>query len=123
MAAAFFNQLADPNRAIALSAGTAPAAHVHLMAVVAMHEVGVDLAKAKPQLLTTALVRDVTLLVTMGCGDACPFVPGVEILDWQLDDPKDRPLEEVRTIRDEIRLRVDRLVQVRGWNAGPPTVN
>ena len=123
MAAAFFNQVADPSRAIALSAGTKPAAHVHAMVITAMRELDVDLVDAKPQLLTASVMRDVTLLVTMGCGDACPVVPGVEVVDWQLADPKDRPLEEIRAIRDEIRRRVDALVQERRWAAPPPTIN
>ena len=123
MAAAFFNLLADPNRAIALSAGTRPAPHVHPVVVTAMRELGIDLADARPQLLTSTFMHDVTLLVTMGCGEECPLIPGIEILDWPLADPKDRPLADVRLIRDEIRRRVVDLVHARGWATTPPTIN
>ena len=115
MAAAFFNELADPGRARAASAGTQPTHAVHPVVVEAMREAGVDLAGSRPQQLTPELATDATLLVTMGCGDRCPFVPGLEVTDWPLSDPKDRPLAEVRTIRDDIRSRVLALVKSRGW--------
>jgi arsenate reductase len=118
MAAAFFNSLADPARARALSAGTKPADRVHPEVVIAMAEVGFDLKGAKPQFLTDELAREASLLVTMGCGEACPFVPGLERADWELADPKNRPLEEVRAIRNEIRKRVAELVRSRGWERG-----
>ncbi|MGD0946573.1 MAG: arsenate reductase ArsC [Candidatus Binatia bacterium] len=110
MACAFFNALADPSKARAVSAGTRPGAHVHPEVVAAMLEVGIDLGGAKPQLLTPELARDADLLVTMGCGDECPVVPGLRRDDWPLTDPKGLPLQRVRQIRDEIRSRVAALV-------------
>ena len=106
MAAAFFNELADPGRARAISAGTQPADTVHPVVVEVMREAGVDLASNRPRRLTPELAQNARLLVTMGCGDQCPFVPGLELADWPLPDPKDRPLAEARTIRDDIRSRV-----------------
>jgi len=119
MAAAFFGLLADPSRARAVSAGTTPGEHVHPEVAAVMSEVGVDLSSARPQRLTTELAAGAKLLVTMGCGEECPYVPGVEILDWPLQDPKDQPLERVREIRDEVRRRVAELVQARGWGPWP----
>ncbi len=107
MAAAFFNALADPHKARAVSAGTQPGERVHDVVIDAMHEVGVDLHAAVPRLLTPELAKDVTWLITMGCGDACPVVPGVRRGDWPLEDPKGQPFERVRQIRDEIRQRVE----------------
>lgn len=114
MAAAFFNALADPNRARATSAGTEPADRVHPEVVAAMREVGIDLAQARPQRLTEELAASATLLVTMGCGEACPFVPGLRRIDWNLGDPKDQPPVRVRQIRDEIRALVIRLIAAEG---------
>jgi arsenate reductase len=116
MAAAFFSRLADPARATGVSAGTQPGEHVHPEVVEAMREVGIDLSKAHPQRLTDTLVQGASLLITMGCGDECPYVPGLARDDWPLPDPKTRPLDEVRQIRDEVRDRVATLVQSRGWN-------
>jgi protein-tyrosine-phosphatase len=110
MAAAFFNQLADPQRADAISAGTEPGLRVHPEVLAVMQEVGLDLSAAKPQKLTEELARDAQLLITMGCGDKCPYVPGLRRDDWPLRDPKGLPLEEVRLIRDEIRDRVRALL-------------
>ena len=107
MAAAFFNALADPRKARAVSAGTDPGPQVHPEVVVAMREVGMDLHAAVPRLLTPELAKGATWLITMGCGDACPVVPGVRRDDWPLDDPKGQPLERVRQIRDDIRQRVE----------------
>jgi arsenate reductase len=115
MAAAFFDSLADPARARALSAGTRPGDRVHPEVVEAMREVGIDLTGARPQLLTDQLAREADVLVTMGCGEECPVVPGLERDDWPLEDPKGRPVEEVRRIRDQIRARVAELVRARGW--------
>ena len=115
MAAAFFNRLADPTRAIAISAGTEPGARVHPEVVRAMEEAGFDLAGVRPRRLTEALARTVQVLVTMGCGDACPVVPGLVPEDWPLPDPKGRPLKVVRAIRDEIQQRVMQLVDRGGW--------
>jgi arsenate reductase len=115
MAAAFFTGLADPGKARAISAGTQPAETVHPVVVEVMKEAGVDLSSNRPRRLTPELAQDATLLVTMGCGDQCPFVPGLEVEDWPLPDPKDRSLAEVRAIRDEVRARVSALVKSRGW--------
>jgi arsenate reductase len=110
MAAAFFNALADPQRARAISAGTHPADRVHPEVVEAMREVGIDLSGAVPQRLTPELAAGARILVTMGCGDECPFVPGARVIDWPLDDPRGRDIASVRAIRDEIRSRVEALL-------------
>ena len=109
MAAAFFNQLMPASRAKAVSAGTHPAARVHPEVVEVMKEVGIDLSTARPQRLTDELAKDADLLITMGCGDECPYVPGLKRDDWPLPDPKGKDINEVRRIRDEIRDRVSRL--------------
>lgn len=114
MAAAFFNQLADPARARAISAGTEPATHVHPEVVRTMGEVGVHLGGAVPQRLTDDLARTADVLVTMGCGETCPVVPGVQRVDWELRDPKGRGADEVRAIRDEIRELVVHLIDIEG---------
>ncbi len=121
MAAGFFNQLAAPALAGAMSAGTRPADRVHPIVVEAMAEAGVDLTGAHPQLLTPDLAAGAVLLVTMGCGDECPYVPGMEREDWPLPDPAGKPIDEVRRIRDEIRSRVQVLVAQRGWSRAPQT--
>jgi arsenate reductase len=115
MAAAWFNALADPAQAQAISAGTKPGAQVHPEVLAVMQEVGIDLTARRPQLLSEALARTAALLVTMGCGEACPVVPGLRRLDWPLEDPKGKPLERVRQIRDEVRRRVAELLAERGW--------
>jgi arsenate reductase (thioredoxin) len=117
MAAALFDACADPGLARALSAGTRPAERVHPEVVTVMREFGLDLASVRPQLLTPELASGAVLLVTMGCGEACPVVAGAEVLDWPLRDPRGLALEEVRAIRDEIRSRVSALVASRGWRA------
>jgi protein-tyrosine-phosphatase len=106
MAAAFFNQLANRIEAEAVSAGTEPGARVHPEVLAVMQEVGIDLSNAKPQKLTQELANDAALLITMGCGDQCPYVPGLRRHDWPLKDPKGLPMEEVRVIRDDIKNRV-----------------
>ena len=110
MAAAHFNTLADPAKARALSAGTTPGDRVHPEVVAVMREEGIDLSGARPQKLTAELGAEAQLLITMGCGDECPYVPGVRRDDWPLDDPKGQPVERVRAIRDDIRARVEALV-------------
>jgi len=115
MAAAFFTQLANPALARAVSAGTRPAERVHPEVVEAMREVGIDLSGAKPQPLTPELAREAAWLVTMGCGDECPVLPGVRREDWPLADPKGQPPEQVRAIRAEIRERVWKLIAQQGW--------
>jgi protein-tyrosine-phosphatase len=111
MSAAFFNQLADPAVAHAISAGTHPAECVHPVVVDAMQEVGIDLSGAKPQKLTAELAEKAEMLITMGCGDECPYVPGLRRDDWPLPDPKGEGVESVRKTRDEIRGRVLELLQ------------
>lgn len=115
MAAAFFDAWSDPAKARAVSAGTQPGARVHPEVVEAMREVGIDLSSAQPRLLTDDLARGAALLVTMGCGEACPHVPGLERQDWPLADPKGQAVEAVRRIRDEIAERVAALLGTRGW--------
>jgi len=115
MAAALFNLVADPAKAEAISAGTKPGRAVHPEVREVMREVGIDLSTANPRLLTDDLAAHVNLLITMGCGEECPYVPGVERDDWALPDPKGRPVGEVRAIRDEIKARVAALVASRGW--------
>lgn len=109
MAAAFFNNLVAPSKAKAFSAGTQPAERVHPEVVQVMKEVGIDLSTAKPQRLTEELARDADLLITMGCGDECPYVPGLKRDDWPLPDPKGKDINEVRHIRDDVRARVTSL--------------
>jgi arsenate reductase (thioredoxin) len=115
MAAAWFNRLADPSKARALSAGTRPTASVHPEVVQAMREAGIDLSAARPKLLTDELARGATMLVTMGCGDEWPIVPGLRRDDWPLEDPKAKPAARVREIRDDIRARVAQLIANETW--------
>jgi arsenate reductase len=116
MAAALFNQLADATRARAISAGTQPGERVHPEVVAVMRESGIDLAHAKPQKLTDALAATAQWLVTMGCGDECPVVPGARRDDWPLEDPKGKPEARVRQIRDEIEARVRQMIAANGWS-------
>jgi arsenate reductase len=120
MAAALFNAAADPAKARAISAGTAPGPQVHPEVVAVMREVGLELAGVRPQPLTDARARAAGLLVTMGCGEACPVVPGLEREDWPLEDPKGQPAEKVREIRDDVRRRIDDLLRRRGWHRAAP---
>jgi arsenate reductase len=115
MAAAWFNLLSDPGKARAISAGTDPGPRVHPEVVDVMSEVGVDLSAASTAKLTPALAQRAQMLITMGCGDECPVVPGVRRDDWPLEDPNGQPLERVREIRDEIRRRVATLLEREGW--------
>jgi len=110
MAAAFFNKLADPAKARAISAGTTPGERVYPEVVAVMEEEGIDLSAARPQKLTTTLAGAAQLLITMGCGDECPYVPGIRRDDWPLEDPKGQPIERVRAIRDDLRARVEALI-------------
>jgi arsenate reductase len=114
MAAALFNRLADPSKARGISAGTNPGERVHPEVVAVMGEEGVDLSVARPQRLTEELARGAQLLITMGCGDECPYVPGLRRDDWPLEDPKGKSVERVREIRDDIRRRVAALVRAEG---------
>ncbi len=114
MAAAWFNALADPAKAHAVSAGTEPGPRVHPEVLDAMKEVGIDLSRAQPQKLSVDLAAGAELLVTMGCGEACPAVPGLRREDWPLEDPKGKSVLRVREIRDDIRVRVARLTNELG---------
>ncbi len=110
MAAAFFKEFADSSKAHALSAGTDPADKIHEGVLLAMKEVGIDLTAHRPQLLNDELASDADLLITMGCGEACPYISGLRRDDWPLRDPKGKTSEEVRSIRDDIKARVIRLL-------------
>ena len=110
MAAGFLQHLGG-GRIEVLSAGSEPTERVNPVAVAAMAEVGIDIAAATPKVLTADAVRVSDVVVTMGCGDACPFFPGTRYEDWELDDPAGQGIEAVRPIRDEIRRRVEKLVQ------------
>ena len=110
MAAAFFNKYADKSKAQAVSAGTHPGDKVHDCVLRAMKNVDIDLSDVSPQLLTNELAAEANLLITMGCGEACPYVPGLQRQDWPLPDPKGKAEEEVCEIRDEIRAKVLRLL-------------
>jgi protein-tyrosine-phosphatase len=109
MSQALFESAAQ-GRHEAKSAGTTPGERVHPEVVEVMHELGVDLSNRRPQMLTRELAEWADVVVTMGCGDACPYVPGKRYIDWDLEDPKGRPVGEVRATRDEIARRVDALL-------------
>ncbi len=109
MAEAFFNRAAE-GRFKAISAGSQPADKVNPVAAAAMQEVGIDISRNKPRLLTAEIIKGIDLAVAMGCENACPFTP-VETRDWGLKNPKDKPIEQVREIRDEIKNRVDNLIE------------
>jgi arsenate reductase (thioredoxin) len=117
MAAAWFNRLADSSKARAISAGTDPGLRVHPEVITAMREVGFDLANASMTKLTAEVAAQAQVLVTMGCGDQCPYVPGAKRDDWPLEDPKGQPVERIREIRDDIRDRVRALIEREGWSA------
>jgi len=115
MAAAWFNALADASQARAISAGTNPGTRVHPEVLEAMLEVGIDLSRQTPQKLTDDLARESQMLITMGCGEQCPVVPDLKRDDWPLEDPKGKPVERVREIRDEVQQRVKTLLESQGW--------
>jgi len=115
MAAAWFNALANPNKAHAISAGTEPGAQVHPEVLTAMQEVGIDLSTAQPRFLSDELARSAAWLITMGCGEACPHIAGLRRDDWPLEDPKGKTVERVREIRDEVKARVQALLASEGW--------
>ena len=115
MAAAWFNALADANKARAISAGTNPGPRVHPEVMQAMREVGIDLEGATPRKLTDELASDASILITMGCGEQCPHVPGLRHLDWPLEDPKGKPVERVREIREQVKGLVEDLVRTEAW--------
>ena len=109
MSQALFERAAAGRHA-ALSAGTTPAKHVHPEVVEVMQELGIDLANRRPQLLTRELSEQADIVVTMGCGDECPYIPGKRYIDWDLPDPKGRPLDEIRATRDDIASLIDALL-------------
>jgi arsenate reductase len=109
MSAALFEQ-ASGGRHRALSAGTMPADQVHPEVVEVMRELGVDLSERVPRRLSHELAEQADVVVTMGCGDECPYIPGKRYVDWELDDPAGRPVDEVRAVRDDIARRVGELV-------------
>ncbi len=109
MAAGFMEHLADGKIEV-LSAGSAPKESINPIAVLAMAEKGIDIANRKPKILSTEAVQASDVVITMGCGDTCPFFPGKRYEDWVLDDPAGKTIEEVRLIRDEIESRVKSLV-------------
>jgi arsenate reductase len=109
MSQALFERVAG-GRHKALSAGTTPAEHVHPEVVEVMRELGIDLSARRPQLLTQELAERADVVVTMGCGDACPYIPGKRYIDWSLTDPSGLPLDEVRAIREDIGRRVGLLL-------------
>ena len=120
MAAAFFNEFADPTKARGLSAGTQPGERVHPEVLDAMREVGIDLAGVKPQKLTAKMVAECRWLLTMGCGDECPIAPFfVQKRDWPLEDPKGKPVERVREIREDVHARVSAFIAENGWSRDP----
>ena len=110
MAAGFLERLAG-DRVEVLSAGSQPAQHLNPSAVEAMREAGIDISRERPKPLRDPAVRQADVVITMGCGDACPVYPGKRYEDWELDDPAGLPLEKVRPIRDEIERRVRGLLE------------
>ncbi|KAF8946976.1 hypothetical protein BGZ47_010734 [Haplosporangium gracile] len=106
MAAAFFNRHKTHPSIRGISAGTNPATEVHPVVREIMSEIGIDLTNITPVKLTTELAQTVSTIVTMGCGETCPFVPGVKIIDWAIEDPKSKSVEEARVIRDAIEQRI-----------------
>ncbi|HEY0715748.1 MAG TPA: arsenate reductase ArsC [Polyangia bacterium] len=111
MAAAWLRQLGNPSKVRVLSAGTQPGTRVHPEVLAAMYEVGIDLSTMEPKLLTDELASQASMLITMGCGEACPAVPGLRREDWPLTDPKGQPMPRVREIRDEVRARIEDLIR------------
>lgn len=106
MAAAFFNKYADTTKVQAISAGTQPASQIHSEVKTVMDEIEISLANAKPKLLTTELAKGANYLITMGCKENCPYIPGLKILDWPFQDPKGQSIDQVRITRDNIKNQV-----------------
>lgn len=115
MAAAFFNELADPKKARAISAGTQPVDQVHLRVKMTMSEVDIDLSKAKPTKLTPELAAGASYLITMGCKENCPFIPNVTMMDWPFEDPNGKELDQVRATRDMIKAKVLSFLAEKLW--------
>ena len=118
MAAGWLRELAQ-DAALVYSGGSEPAAEMNTVAIEAMHEIGIDITREFPKPWTDEIVRAADVVVTMGCGDACPVYPGVRYVDWELDDPAGQPLEVVRRIRDEIGNRVSQLLRELGVDHAP----
>lgn len=118
MAASFFNLYCNQTKAFALSAGTNPGTNVHAEVLAVMKEEGLDLSNIKPQLLTDKLAEEAEMLITMGCGETCPMIPGLKRADWGLPDPKGQTIDRVREIRDEVKKRVQNLVKELGVAKG-----
>jgi arsenate reductase len=117
IAAAWLNKLADPSKARAISAGTQPGERVHPEVLEAMRAAGIDLAGVTPRRLTDELAEASTMLITLGCGEACPAIPGLRREDWPVEDPKGKSMERVEAIRDELRGRVEALIEREGWSS------
>jgi arsenate reductase (thioredoxin) len=115
MAAAWFNALADQAKARALSAGTDPGPSLYPQVLQAMREVGIDLGEIVPRKLTDELAHELDMLITLGCGEQCPHIPGLRHIDWPIADPKEKPVEVVREIRDELKARVLALLAAERW--------
>jgi arsenate reductase len=115
MAAALFNRFSEPSKARALSAGTEPGQRVHPEVVEVMRERDIDLTAVTPRKLTDELSRTAQWLITMGCGEQCPTVAGLQRDDWPLEDPKGKPRERVREIRDEVERKVRAFLASHGW--------
>jgi arsenate reductase len=120
MSQALFERAAR-GRHTAASAGTTPADRVHPVVVAVMSELGIDLAGRTPRSLDRELAEQADVVVTMGCGDECPYIPGKRYIDWDLEDPKGLPIEQVRTIRDDIAARVEGLVAELDRGSASPT--
>lgn len=110
MAAAFFNTHATRDGVKGISAGTNPASEVHDVVREIMLEKKIDLSHIKPVKLTPELAKTCSTIVTMGCGETCPYVPGVNIIDWKITDPKNKPIDEAREIRDEIEKKIKEFI-------------
>jgi arsenate reductase (thioredoxin) len=120
IAAALFNRLADPGKARATSAGTHPGSAIHPEVLTVLREDGIELGQERPRLLTPEIAREASWLITMGCGEECPVVPGAKRDDWPLPDPKGQRLAVVRELRDAIRARVEQLILREGWGRRSP---
>ena len=118
MAASFFNLYCNQAKAFALSAGTNPGTSVHAEVLAVMKEEGIDLSNIKPQLLTDKLAEEAEMLITMGCGETCPLIPGLKRADWGLPDPKGQTIDRVREIREEVKHLVQNLVKELGVAKG-----
>lgn len=116
MAKALFNMLVDPSSATAISAGSRPAEHVHPEVAEVMQEAGVDVSSCTPQKLTAELAATANVLVTMGCGEECPHVPGLKVVEWQIPDPHGQKVDAVRKLKDMLQTKVLELAQQEGYH-------